>query len=199
VTYLQSVDRYGLEHLVLDVDQTLDGACGSALFDQTRSYRYALDRVWDPLRRPAIFIMLNPSTADASILDATLRRVKGFAQSWDCGGFIVLNAFALRATDPKQLRRHPDPVGPDNDRVIGSVLAAHMGPRIVAWGADPAIALHRRAGKILDWIHLGGDQAMCLGKTGRGDPRHPLYLPADTAPIPYPDADAYAAAMNRMA
>lgn len=74
-------------------------------------YRYTLTRTWDATKPRACWIGLNPSTADASEDDPTIRRMCGFADAWKCGGIIVVNLFALRATDPKELRRVKDPVG----------------------------------------------------------------------------------------
>jgi hypothetical protein len=63
-------------------------------------------------------IGLNPSTADHRKLDPTLRRVRNFAQKWGLGGFVMLNLFAYRATEPRDMKRAEDPVGPKNDRYI---------------------------------------------------------------------------------
>ena len=82
-----------------------------------RVYRYLLTRRWGTV--PAmVWIMLNPSTADAFAEDPTIRRCLIFAHREGCGGLTVVNLFALRSTDPKALTRHPDPVGPANDTFI---------------------------------------------------------------------------------
>jgi hypothetical protein len=160
-----------------------------------RAYRYALTREWAPDHPPAVFVMLNPSTADAWLLDPTLTRCRNYAIAWGCGGLIVLNAFALRSTDPRALRSHPDPVGPDNDQVIASVLCAgQTGPVVVGWGADPALRQWgARDWEVIRLLHAGGIEPVCLGQTKAGFPRHPLYLPADVEPSPYPHVGAYAA------
>lgn len=98
----------------------------TADFSPDLSYRYRLTRTWDQClvcnRPPAVFVMLNPSTADASLDDPTIRRCVGFAKAWGCPGLTVVNLYALRSADPKALWSHPDPVGPDNNRWISEVL-----------------------------------------------------------------------------
>jgi hypothetical protein len=90
----------------------------------------------------------------------------------------VVNLFALRATDPAELARADDPVGPDNDRIIRDA-AAHAPLTVVAWGAHRmAVARGQRVADMLP-------APMCLGTTKAGAPRHPLYLPAVMSPVPY--------------
>jgi hypothetical protein len=61
-----------------------------------------------------IALLLNPSTADATADDPTIRRCRGFARLWGCAG-ITVALYALRATDAAALWRHSDPKGPEND------------------------------------------------------------------------------------
>ena len=82
----------------------------SAIISACGQYRYQLTReAHDQFatRGPALFIMLNPSTADAELDDPTIRRCRGFAKAWDCAGIVVANLYALRATDPAALWTHP--------------------------------------------------------------------------------------------
>lgn len=60
-------------------------------------------------------VMLNPSTADATHDDPTIRRCIGFAKTARAEGLRVVNFFALRSTDPDALANADDPVGPMND------------------------------------------------------------------------------------
>ena len=154
----------------------------SATFDPTRAYRYHLDRTWDPVGPVVTFVMLNPSTADADVLDPTVRRCVGFARAWGYGSLQVVNLFALRATDPGDLLRAPEPVGAANDRAV--VDAATGADRVVvAWGVR---GTHRDRASDVGALLVGhGVRIHALGTTKDGHPRHPLYLPRGTAPGPW--------------
>jgi hypothetical protein len=149
------------------------------------THRYVLTRYWGD--EPAwVFVMLNPSTADAYVLDPTVRRCIGFARAGGAGGVMVLNAFALRSTDPRVLRTAVNPVGVDNDAAIAAALwwRTH-GPVVVAWGVHAKLG--RRDEKLLAVLQAGGIEPYRLGPTTKdGHPRHPLYLPGDSALEPHP-------------
>lgn len=123
--------------------------------------------------------MLNPSTADATKNDPTIRRCIGFAAREGCTELTVVNLFALRATNPKELNKHPDPVGPENNDHIRRQMEKHVsgGLIVAAWGANKNLLTFVRADEIQAeyFGHL-----MCLGTTADGMPRHPLYVPAST-------------------
>ena len=85
-----------------------------AVISQDNKYRYQLSRIWDNEKPTVLFIMLNPSTADADADDPTIRRVVNFAKSWGYGGVFVGNLYAFRSTDPKGLKHTEDPVGEEN-------------------------------------------------------------------------------------
>ena len=148
---------------------------GGAVISQDGVYRYGLYRRWAKVGLTAGWLMLNPSTADAHADDATIRRCIGFSQAWGFGGLVVRNLYGLRATDPKELLTHPDPVGPDNHRELEG--AAHDAVTVCAWGdnAPPAVAE-----QVVAALRDLGAQLWCLGRTKRGNPRHPLRLPAST-------------------
>jgi len=151
----------------------------TATFDPTRAYRYRLSRTWDPTGPVVTFVMLNPSTADAEVLDPTVRRCLGFARAWGFGSLEVVNLFAFRATDPRDLLRADAPVGPANDRaILGAVSAADR--VVVAWGARGAHL--GRAAAVAGLLHAGPSRPLGLGTTKGGQPRHPLYVRADTRP-----------------
>lgn len=136
-------------------------------------YRYRLTRQWDVDGDVVTFIMLNPSTADSLEDDPTIRRCVGFAKRWGFGQLDVVNLFALRATDPKKLALHDDPIGPANIEFLRSLDPNST--LVAAWGANSVVD---------DWLkmHLfelpGG--LKCLGTTKKGYPRHPLYVKGDT-------------------
>jgi hypothetical protein len=156
------------------VDDEWDGMLAAAVFDTSRTYRYLLTRVWDSSRPRMVWLMLNPSTADAMADDPTIRRCIGFARREQAGGIAVVNLFALRSTNPDALRTHPDPVGPLNDVFVRQAVA---GARLVvcAWGAGGV--LRDRATTVTRRLTRVGARPHCLGVTSTGQPRHPLYLP----------------------
>lgn len=147
-------------------------------------YRYELTRVWEPMRPGGnvLWVMLNPSTADASIDDPTIRRCVGFSRAWGYGSLTVVNLFALRATNPGELYHHGEPVGPENDEVIG-LCAEAAELVIVAWGNH---GFHRgRDTAVLRLLDYVGRPVQCLGLTKFDRPRHPLYVPAKTKPVAF--------------
>lgn len=160
-------------------------------------YRYRLTRQWSApsdLAVPArwmTFIMLNPSTADHHDDDPTIRRCVSFAQREGCDGLIVVNLFALRATDPKELKQVPFPCSEEKaPRLNGSMIAhalEHSAQTVAAWGSWPATGLPALYLQMLDTLHAlteraPGGKLYALGTTKHGHPRHPLYVRAD-APL----------------
>jgi hypothetical protein len=142
----------------------------AAFISRCGTYRYALWRRWGP-EPQVLFVMLNPSTADGRNDDPTIRRCIGFAMSWGFGGVAVGNLFAFRTPSPGVLRQASQPVGRSNDRWLQR-LAAESSRVIAAWGNH---------GSLMD-----RDEQVCallgplyvLSLTQRGQPRHPLYVPA---------------------
>ncbi len=143
-------------------------------------YRYRLTRTWDAAAPAVVFVMLNPSTADASEDDPTIRRCLGFARRERAGGLVVANLFAFRATDPKALEDAADPIGPDNARWISTCVRETSGPVVAAWGASVPRRHEDIVGRTVIPL-LPVDRLRCLGRTASGAPRHPLYLPASAA------------------
>jgi hypothetical protein len=151
------------------------------LFSPCRTYRYTLWRQLDASRAGfALFIGLNPSTADEQTDDPTIRRCKDFARRWGFGAVCVANLFAFRATRPADLKAAPAPVGPDNDRWLVR-LARTADLVIAAWGMHGSFA-----GRDLKVAGLLDNPLVCLGLTRGGHPRHPLYLRRTTMPTPWP-------------
>lgn len=158
---------------------------GNAEVSPDGRYRYWLTRAWNcpgdlPNDRRVCWVMLNPSTADADLDDPTIRRCIGFSDAWGYRNLVVVNAFALRATDPKELARAEDPWGPDNDLYIDYWTAA-SDLVVAAWGGSypkRSSMCVRHVGALQDRLRDAG--ARCLGKTAANDPKHPLYLKADT-------------------
>ena len=157
-----------------------------AILSPCGRYRYSLTRSWGEGSR-VLFVMLNPSTADAAVDDPTIRRCIGFARSWGHGSLEVVNLWAFRATEPSELRaalkRGEDAIGPFNDHFIAR--AAERAQLIVAaWGAHIAGAkMQTRATVVRAAL---GASVSCLGWSSGNQPRHPLMLAAATALEPFP-------------
>lgn len=134
-------------------------------------YRYSLTRTWNFRKRHLCWVMLNPSIADATVNDPTVKKCVHFSKAFGFGGLRIVNLYALRSTDPKKLWEEDDPVGPENDRHIEQECS---GSRvIVAWGAN---AKRDRVSKVVRLLWECSGSVDCLGVTKSGMPRHPLYL-----------------------
>lgn len=156
--------------------------------------RYSLTRRFGCEYFPyALFIMLNPSTADGTVDDQTIRKCTGFTRQWGLKGFHVVNLFAYRTSSPAVLRdMKGDPVGKDNrtwvfrmvnDTVRGAE-AAGVAPTIVCgWGNN---GVHRQQDRtMMSWLKEWDVRPMCLKTSTTGTPYHPLYVPFNTPLIPY--------------
>lgn len=149
-----------------------------AVISNCGAFRYRLWRYWDQPKGALVFIMLNPSTADADDDDPTIRKCMGFARHLGFGGIEIVNLFAYRATKPKELKAAGYLVGPENDRHILAVVEAHASLRdnvICAWGAN-ARGLSR-PGAVMSMLSSQGVRPRALHFTDDGIPAHPLMLP----------------------
>lgn len=172
--------------LVTDVFDELAGTTGIAqstgvspdgrderyLYSTDMAYRYAFARWWavPALSSMDVWVLLNPATGDTERRRRpTLDRMVARSVADQRPGLVVINLFAFRHTDPRQLRLAEDPIGPENDRVVER-LTALSGRTIAAWGAGGN--LRDRSTKIAPL--LKGPH--CLGTTATGEPRHPLYV-----------------------
>ena len=153
-----------------------------ARFSACRRWRTLLWRQWDGQRPVANFLMLNPSTADETVLDPTCARARDFAERWGYGALLVTNLFAWRATDPGEMLAAPDPVGRGNDAAI--LRAARAAALVVcAWGNHGAHL--GRSAQVRQRLESAGISLHVLRLNAGGEPAHPLYLPARLAPVPW--------------
>lgn len=141
----------------------------------------------DPIRR-MIFLMLNPSTADATLNDPTITRCIRFATRENCGMMGVVNLYTLRATKPSELWERFDEkpwrYAMDALRVATAKTPSHV---VAAWGAAPSGAPkwfkadhEKRVRRVTRYFQDARIELECLGETMYGEPRHPLYLRADS-------------------
>lgn len=148
-------------------------AFSAAVFSEDRRYRYLLRRRVGDSSGRVLFIMLNPSRADETRNDATIRRCIGFARDWGYGRLEVVNLFALMSTDPRALLKADDPIGPGNDAAIQAALKV-ADTVVLAWG-NHALDHEERAAAVIEMARKAA-RPHCLGLTVRGAPRHPLRL-----------------------
>lgn len=155
-------------------------------------YRYSLWRRWDYGKPAVVFVMLNPSTADADKDDQTIRKCIGFAERWDAGGIRVVNLYAYRATDKTELTEALgagiDPVAARTAGIMNAndsaiIAAASDAERIIAaWGAWPG-PLGLRTARVQDLLR--GKHVEALKLTQQGHPWHPCYAGYDCEPVTY--------------
>jgi hypothetical protein len=160
---------------------TVDGIEFGAIFDVNDRYRYSLWRAWSAHHPRVAFILLNPSTADEQRNDPTIRRCMRFARAWNFGSMEVLNLFAFRATDYKELFRASDPIGQENSRFLLQEVQ-RCSTVVLGWGTRGKFLSRDR-----QVIQLLADrkEVYCLGLTKDGQPRHPLYIKGDTKLEPF--------------
>lgn len=155
----------------------------SAVLSANELYRYSLTREWEYGGGRCLFIMLNPSTADASIDDATIRKCIGFAKRWGFEALDVGNLFAWRSRHPKVLQNVPDPVGPENDKHLLE-LASRASRIVVAWGNHGS--LYDRGSHVLRLLRSTLTATpLCFRITKQGQPEHPLYQRLDAGLIEF--------------
>lgn len=163
----------------------------SAIISLDGVYRYVLTRRWGP-GRAVLFVMLNPSTADAAKDDPTIRRCIKHARALGGDALVVVNLYALRSTKPAALGKHADPVGPENMQHIGEQTST-AGQIICAWGqsafasrSEPDMRASR-CGVVLDEIRTIAPHTplyKLAGADGVG-PLHPLARVAGLKPQPW--------------
>ena len=155
---------------------------------ETGDYRYYLsERVNNLPHRLLLWCLVNPSVANAFRADHTMVKVRGFTDSNGFSQWSIVNPYAYRATDFKDLtrarKRGVDVVGPENDEHIRRA-ATEAGSIVVGWGHhfnDP-----QREAEVLAILRATGKPLLCLGCTEGGKPRHPLMLAYNTELVPWP-------------
>lgn len=158
----------------------------SATISDDGVYRYDLTRRWGT-GLTALWIMLNPSTADAEADDQTIRTVSAISEHHGYGRLAVVNLYALRSRDPDELLHHPDPIGRGNREMIERWLAdPDVGVVVAGWGAWRT--KHKRSTFLPPRLNVeqmardAGHDLFCINRLREGEPRHPLYAPF-TSPL----------------
>lgn len=158
----------------------------SAVISDCGKYRYRLDRAVSDSDPVFAFFGVNPSTADASDDDATVRKWRGFVDRWGGSRFIVGNAFAYRSTDVRQLASVEDPFGALVGEYITNIIN-EADILVPCWGNTSKVppSLRYAFGELMDVLLSSGKPVKCFGLTASGDPRHPLMLGYSTSLVDY--------------
>ena len=141
-------------------------------------YRYTLSRRWDRSKPAVMFIMLNPSTADARQDDPTITRCIAYAKAWDYGELLVGNLFAWRSPRPDSLLSTPDPVGPRNNTALLE-MAQRASKIIAAWGNHGGLKDRSQSVR-----RMFPGRLYALDINSSGEPTHPRALQGITCPFP---------------
>ena len=162
-------------------EQSLEGLAGSAVISDCGRYRYRLDRHVGGVGPVYAFFGVNPSTADASIDDATVRKWSGFTRRWGASRYIVGNVFAFRSTDVKGLAKAEDPIGRLNNDHLAQIIA-EADVLVPCWGDQLKVPQTLRPN--FHWMKqvlaASGKPVMTFGLSKGGFPKHPLMLGYDT-------------------
>ena len=148
------------------------------MFSPCRKYRYTLWRIWEDKKPYVMFIGLNPSIADDSIDDPTIRKCINYCKSWGFGGLYMLNLFSYISTDPDKIKDIQNPIGKENDSWLLKI-SKNATIVIAAWGNHGH--LNQRSDDILNLI----PNMHCLKVNKTGYPAHPLYQKSNLKPIKY--------------
>ena len=147
----------------------------NAILSEDRKYRYVLSRIWDETKPKVMIIGLNPSTADETEDDPTIGRCISFSKSWGYGGVYMLNLFAFRATQPKDMFNAQNPIGLENNSYI-EIYSKKVEKIVCAWGNHGTYK--NRGNEIREKF----DKLFCLKLNQTGEPAHPLYLKSELVP-----------------
>jgi hypothetical protein len=119
---------------------------------------------------------MNPSTAEAQVDDPTIRREIAFTRRAGFGSLIKVNVMDYRATRPAHLLAPGvQPCSEENLPCIARWARA-ASVTVAAWGTLPK-PLRGYANAVAAAI---AGAIYCLGQTGDGSPRHPLYVLGET-------------------
>lgn len=157
------------------IDRRLPYLSSCTLSDCER-YRFGLRRQWDEAKPWLVYVMLNPSTADGTNDDPTIRKCVGFARQAGFGGISVVNLFSYRSTDPQALRRNGGPplVGVGNDNYIRGECERNA--VVLAWGAN-GVYHSERAKHVAALVQSCAAKVLVIDWTKTGHPVHPLMQP----------------------
>lgn len=153
-----------------------------AVFSADRNYRYYLWREWNPEKTTVAWIMANPSDGDGYANDHTLDVIRNYSKRWGYGSMVVANLFGYISTDPDELEKVDDPIGPKNDDFLHTI-AEDTQLLMGAWG-EPGNRLNRPE----EVVEMFENEIHVLELTKQGMPGHPIGKSTDLRPTPYKSA-----------
>lgn len=144
-----------------------------ATFSNDRKQRFVLWRTWDESRLKVMVIGLNPSTANESDNDATIKSAIGIAKFNGYGGLIMVNLFSYISTEPRNLNflRLDSPVMRENLECINAMEAEWNPDILFAWGNFAQAKTEVGENMVNNYGH----KALCYAQLKDGSPRHLLY------------------------
>lgn len=154
--------------------ELFDDIDAGAKFSDDRKYRFALWRIWDKELPCVMFIGLNPSKANESDLDATIRSVIRISKHNGYGGFYMMNCFPMVSTNPDELVIHPF-WQKINDEWI-EFVASKCKDVVFAWGNFKVVRDKKRNEELV----IKFPKAKVIGLNANGSPKHPLFIKGKT-------------------
>lgn len=149
-----------------------------AEFSNDRKYRFALWRIWDRSKPLVMFIGLNPSTANETDNDPTIKSCGRIAKANGYGGFYMMNCFPFISTDPKALATFERV---EHNRQKISEIAKICNDVVFAWGNFKIV----KSFGIDHILHMQFPDALCIDQNKNGSPKHPLYCKSSTSFRPF--------------
>lgn len=149
----------------------------NAIISPCGKFRYLLTRIVAETGPLVCVVMVNPSKADGTLTDHTIRKLDGFAKRLGWRGYIVVNKFAYRATDVNELKAAIDPIGP----LCGGYIAQAMIQCdfiVVAWGSlvKLPLTLRSRWRLIVNHAQALKRDLYCWQTCNDGHPVHPVMI-----------------------
>lgn len=163
----------------------------SAIISTCKLYRYRLEREVQAEGKVFAYFGINPSTADAIVDDATVRKWIGFSLRNGCSRFIVGNVFGFRSKDVKRLAAHTTETAQGPEWAVHfNQIIADADVLVPCWGASDKIPRHLRGtfDTVIEQLLASNKPVLHFGKTAGGQPKHPQMLGYDTPLTPWSPA-----------
>ena len=113
--------------------------------------------------------MFNPSKANETKDDPTIRRLINFSKKFNYGGLFVGNLHTYISSNPNKIDRSQN-ISKKNIKTLSKLINS-VSDVVYAWGNNT---------KEPNFLKKLVDRPMCLGKNKDGSPKHPLYLPSNS-------------------